>query len=69
VAYSLATSSAVISSLHGRNRAALEQSWSVTVRIVSYPLLVGSFVMKSRAIVPKGVVGCSVVIGLSGGFG
>ena len=33
---------------------ALEQSVSVMVRIVSYPPDGGSFVMKSRAIVPKG---------------
>ena len=67
--YSFATSSAEIDLLHGKNSAALVQSWSVIVRIVSYPPLLGSLVIKSRAIVPKGVDGCFGVIGFIGGFG
>ena len=46
--------SAVISSLHGMNMDALVQSWSVIVKIESYPQEFGSFVMKSRAIVSNG---------------
>jgi hypothetical protein len=56
-------------SLQAKNNAAFEQSWSVIVRIVSFSSLVGSFVMKSNAIVPNGVWGCSVDMGWCGGFG
>ncbi len=52
--YRSAVSSAEISSLHGMKMAALVQSWSVTVRIASYPFEQGSLVMKSRAIVSNG---------------
>ena len=55
-------------SLQGNSSAAFEQSWSVIVRIVSYPLLNGSFVIKSIVIVPKGTSGCSAEIGDGGGF-
>ena len=55
--------------LQGKKSAALVQSWSMIVRIVSYPPLFGSLVMKSKAIIPKGVCGCSGVIGFVGGFG
>jgi len=48
--------------------AALEQSWSVMVRIVSYPNDKGSLVMKSRAMVSKGLM-CRVVMGNKGGVG
>ena len=49
-----AVSSAVMVSLHGMKSIAFVQSWSVTVRIESYPWDGGSFVMKSTAIVSKG---------------
>jgi hypothetical protein len=53
-AYTLATPSESIVSLHGIKMDAFEQSWSVIVRIVSYPCDSGSFVMKSSVIVWKG---------------
>ena len=46
--------SASIVSLHGIKMAAFVQSWSVTVRIVSYPLDVGSLMIKSKAMVWNG---------------
>jgi hypothetical protein len=49
--YSPATPSALIVSLQGTKIAALEQSWSVIVRIESYPFEMGSLTMKSRAMV------------------
>ena len=39
------------SSLHGMNTAILVQSWSVIVRVESYPCDLGSLVMKSKATV------------------
>src|ERR1700687_629519 len=54
-----AVSSAVIASLHGIKSVALVQSWSVTVRIESYPWDGGSFVMKSTAMVSKGIASCT----------
>ncbi|SRR6266702_655513 len=54
-AISPAVSSAIIVSLQGMNIAALLQSWSVTVSIESYPCDIGSLVMKSRAMVSKGI--------------
>jgi len=50
-----AVSLAVMLSLHGINTAALVQSWSVTVSIESYPCETGSLVIKSRAMVSKGI--------------
>ena len=47
---------------------ALEQSVSVMVRIVSYPPDGGSFVMKSRAIVPKGRAFSVGEMGNNGGW-
>ena len=40
--------------VHGRNNAALVQPWSTIVRIASYPLLLGSWVIKSMAITSNG---------------
>src|ERR1700761_8938166 len=54
LAYSAAVSSALMSSLQGMNCTILVQSWSVIVRIESYPWDIGSFVMKSSAIVSNG---------------
>ena len=39
------------------------------VRMVSYSLLRGKFMMKSRAIVSNGSVSGGVLMGYSGGFG
>ena len=47
---------------------ALEQSVSVMVRMVSYPLDGGSLVMKSIAIVSKGRAFSAGVMGNSGGW-
>jgi hypothetical protein len=41
-------------SLQGMKRAALEQSWSVTVRILLKPLEWGNLMMRSMAMVSKG---------------
>ena len=49
--------------------AALEHAWSVMVSIVSFPSLLGNFVMKSRVIVSNGSASGSVVMGYNGGFG
>jgi hypothetical protein len=49
--YNPATPSALMVSLQGMKIAALEQSWSVIVKIESYPFEMGSFTMKSRAMV------------------
>ena len=65
----VATSLAMIVYLQARNMDAFEQLWSVMVRMVSFPSLSGSFVMKSIAIVAKGVWWCSIVMGNLGGFG
>ena len=54
VKYNLATSSAETVSLQGMKIAAFEQSWSVMVNIVSYPLDGGNLTMKSIATVSKG---------------
>ena len=48
---------------------ALEHAWLVIVSIVSFPSLLGNFVMKSRAIVSNGSALGSVVMGCNGGFG
>src|SRR3984885_4357191 len=61
-----AVSSDVMASLHGMNSAALVQSWSVTVRIESYPWDGGNFVMKSTAIISNGAASGFGKIGCSG---
>jgi hypothetical protein len=54
--------------MHGINIDALVQSWSVIVRIESYPWDLGSLVMKSRAMVSNGSasgfgkIGCSAAL-------
>ena len=47
----------------------MEHPWSVIDKIVSFPELSGSFVMKSRLIVSNGSVPGSGAIGYRGGFG
>src|ERR1700735_2563490 len=71
VTKSAAVPSDVMASLHGINNATLVQSWSVMVRIESYPWEGGSFVMKSTAMTSKGMasgfgkIGCSrALVGL-----
>ena len=59
-----ATPSTVIDSLQGMRIIALEQSWSIIVRIVLYPPDWGNFVMKSIAMVWNGSE-CLGVIGIS----
>ena len=54
VKYNLVTSSTEIVSLQGIKIAAFEQSWSVMVNIVSYPLDGGNLTIKSIATVSKG---------------
>ena len=65
--YNPATPSAVIVSWQGMKMAALLQSWSVIVRIVSYFPDFGSFTIKSMDTVWKGSV-CSGVMGIIAGF-
>ena len=62
------TPSAVIVSLQGIKMAALLQSWSVMVRIVSYPWDLGNLTMKSMAITSNGSASVLVVIGTRRGF-
>ncbi len=62
------TPSAVIVSLQGMKIAALLQSWSVIIRIESYPWDLGSLTMKSMAITSKGSASVLVVIGNRCGF-
>jgi hypothetical protein len=59
----LAMPSESIASLQGMKMDALEQSWSIFVRIVLYPCDSGSFVIKSSAMVWKGSVSGAGVIG------
>ena len=68
MAYSPATPSASIFSIQGMKMAALEQSWSVMVRIESYPWDSGSLTIKSIVIVWKGRAFGSVVMGKVGGL-
>src|SRR6266702_1222220 len=56
-------SSTVITSLHGMNRVALLQSWSITVSIESYPCDRGSLVIKSSTTVSNGIASCCGNIG------
>ena len=55
-----------MSSVQGMKRDALEQSWSVMVRIESYSWDLGSFVMKSRAMTSNGFAFGSGNIGVNG---
>ena len=68
MAYSPTTPSASMVSVQGIKMAALEQSWSVMVRIELYPWDSGSLTMKSIAIVWKGRAFGSVVMGKAGGL-
>ena len=61
--YNLANSSVPIDSLHGKSRTALEQSWSVIVRMELYPKEGGNFVIQSIAIVLNGAAPSFGVIG------
>ena len=63
----MATPSESMVSLHGRNIDALEQSVSIIVRMVSYPLDGGSFMMKSSAMVSNGHTFSMGVMGNRGG--
>ena len=69
LAYSSATPMASIVSLHGMNIDPFEQSWSVIVRIKSYPLDGGNFMMKSKAMHSNGCASGFVVMGNCGGLG
>ena len=65
--YNPATPSAVIVSWQGMKMAALLQSWSMIVKIVSYFPDFGNFTIKSMDTVWKGSV-CSGVMGIIAGF-
>ena len=54
--YKRATPSPVIVVWQGRKMAALEHPWSTTVRIASYPLALGNWVMRSRATMLNGCI-------------
>jgi hypothetical protein len=64
--YNRAISAPVMVVLHGRNRAALVQPWSTMVRIASWPLLSGSWVIRSRAITSNGWAATGTGIRYSG---
>ena len=64
--YNMAVPSAVIPLVQGMKMDALVQSWSVTVSIASYFCDLGSFIIKSSAIVLKGFTSGLGVIGASG---
>ena len=68
LAYNAAVSSALMSSVQGMNCAILVQSWSVIVKIESYPWDTGSFVIKLRAMVSNGRASGFGYMGLSGAF-
>src|ERR1700761_5250801 len=68
VIYRAAVCSLEISSLQGMNMDALEQSWSVTVRIESYPFDSGSLVMKSMATTSNGIASSLAYIGCKGAW-
>jgi len=61
-----AVSSTVMASLHGINKVALLQSWSVTVSIESYPCDMSNLVIKSRATVSNGIASGLGYIGCRG---
>ena len=69
VAYKAAMPSESMSFLQGRNIAALVQSWSVMVRIESYPFEMGRSTMRSHAMVSKGCAFGLMVIGYVGILG
>ena len=69
VAYKVAISAESMSFLQGRNIAALVQSWSVMVRIESYPFGGGKSVMRSHAMVSKGCAFGFVIMGCIGILG
>ena len=66
--YDAVVSSVEISSTHGINIDAFVQSWSVMVRIESYPWDLGNLVIKSRVIISNGIasgfgkMGCSMAL-------
>ena len=62
VAYKVAMPSESMSFLQGRNIAALEQLWSVMVRIESYPLERGRSTIRSHVMVLKGCAFSFVII-------
>src|SRR3984893_12423961 len=64
--YSCAISAPVIVVLQGRKRAALVHPWSTMVRMASYPLLGGSWVIRSIAITSKGTAVTGTGIRYSG---
>ena len=66
VTKSAAVSSDVMASQQGMNSAALVQSWSVTVRMESYPWDGGNFVIKSTAMTSNGAASGCGKIGCNG---
>ena len=60
---------ALIVSLHGINMDPFEQSWSVIVRIESYPSDGSSLVMKSKAMHLNGCASGFVMMGNCGSLG
>ena len=68
LAYKMAVSLPEISSTHGMKTVAFEQSWSVTVSIESYPCDIGSFVIKSIAMVSKGMASSFANMGWRGAW-
>ena len=65
---SLATPSAIIVSLQGITISIFVQSWSVIVKIESYPADSGNFTMKSMEMVWNGKAPIVGVIGFRGAF-
>ncbi len=59
---------ASIVSLQGMKIEAFEQSWSVMVRILSYPCERGSLMIRSIVMISNGKAVCVVVMGEMGGF-
>ena len=68
LAYSSAILGALIVSLHGRNIAAFEQSWSIIVRMLLYPCERGNLTIRSMATCLKGRATHCVIMGNNGGF-
>src|ERR1700744_589532 len=66
--YNAAMSSAVDASRHGISTAAFVQSWSVTVRMESYPCDIGNFIMRSMVTVANGRASGFGNIGCRGAF-
>jgi hypothetical protein len=69
MAYNAAMPSELMSFLQGRNIVALVQSWSIMVRIESYPFERGRSTMRSHAMVSKGCAFGLTVIGYIGILG